>query len=216
MKKRGFTLMEMLIAVAIIAVVASQTIVVVSKIKRLMYDRTCAQKFVDFHQALTLYRIDWGNAHEVVGNAAFMGLPKDPNSALSFRGHDKGLTYNLSWNECPASVRGYEGQIYTYTPQVEEPVFPRYQTSFLDASIILKGETPVIADIWRNDIDHNYQSPRVNHKVIYLNISGNLKTEIINGISLNEMPNHFLDAWVRLKAPDEYFQLKKNKFKGGK
>jgi hypothetical protein len=156
--------------------------------------------------------MDWGNAHEVVGDGAFLGIPYDYNDALRFRGHDKPFgPDNWPWNECPASVIGFQGKIYTYTNYIYDAAFT--SLTFHEATTILREETPLLVDIWHNELDHNYDSPRVNHKVIYLSLSGRVAVEIFSGIRLSFAPDRFLTDWARLKNPDDFWKVMKNKYK---
>lgn len=76
MKRRGFTIVEMLVVVVIIALLASITYVVLSGVRKRFNEEFCVTHFRTLHTGFMLYREQQGaSSTDFVGDIVLLGLP---------------------------------------------------------------------------------------------------------------------------------------------
>ncbi len=117
MKKRGLTLMEVLLAVSIIAIVSGITFMITTKVKRQLIMTNCVSNLQKIHTALMLYRVEYGIVN--YGDYRTLGLPADVYYGY---GKDKVLIGDYEDWVCPTPLpnRGSYWPHYEYLPLYDD------------------------------------------------------------------------------------------------
>lgn len=168
MKQRGLTLMEVLIAVSIIAIVAGITFVVATKVKRQMQMTTCVSHFQKIHSALMLYRVEYGVVN--YGDYKALGLPTDVYFGY---GKDKVLIADYGDWICPTPLpnRGGYWPHYEYLPIYDD---------FADAYAKYRGKTPLVLDYNHNNwAETSLYEPNLPKRIVFVDFEGKVTNKIV-------------------------------------
>ncbi|OFX16276.1 MAG: hypothetical protein A2Z18_10360 [Armatimonadetes bacterium RBG_16_58_9] len=115
MRNRGFTIVELLVVVAIIAILAAMIMPVLLQAQEAAQMRTCASNLRQLGQAITQY----------IDDSDGFGLPTP------------GLDYENPWVLCPLPLRRYLGQ--AMTPVRKGPATARYRRIWICPGDINRG-----------------------------------------------------------------------------
>ncbi len=198
----GLTLMEVLVAVTVIAVVAAVVFVGLRAWRGQSLQVACMEKLSRVNEALMVYRTEWGNPHEVVGSTVYLGLPLQTIQARMPIGNSSVVVtdYGLSpWLvpqfgrtekeryeifTCPLLRRLYpETYIsYTYWPELrwfadeEGGLFP-----YSSATAVLLGSTPVVTCPSHYSPETVWMDRSETYPLLVLSVDGRVKLEFISG-----------------------------------
>jgi prepilin-type N-terminal cleavage/methylation domain-containing protein len=198
-RNRAVTLVEVLVVLAVIAVLAPITHAVLSRARASAEEVTCLTRFSSISNAIGLYRANWGNESADVGTAPFLGLPHSPWKML----------YTLSVNEderyemlsCPLYSRQSGIQTgYNWTAKGWVDV-GLGNITFLQATEALRGETPLLICNYHNPANIPFEDRGVTRTFIYLMLNSNTRTERLKGIKVSPPPSAIdLRDWVLVKS----------------
>ncbi|MCW5945970.1 MAG: type II secretion system protein [Fimbriimonadales bacterium] len=194
-RARGLTLLEVAIAVTVIAAIAVITVVVLSRGKFSRDDAVCKTKLSQLNIALGVYRAAYGIEGEVVGAPERLGLPPSL--------FHLGLSNGMSWREylpsihCPRAfasdlIGGMAPVGFGYVPSSEIPL-----QTWHDGNVLLRGKTPVAFCFYHNPPGHDPDDPNLEHRLNILFLDGNVGHEKVFGMSVEGFR---LDTYSRLRS----------------
>lgn len=216
--KRGFTLMEFLVALTVLAVITTITFVGLRAWRGQSLRVECMQKLGRVHQALMLYRTEWGNPSEVVGSTTYLGLPvhkhEEYYSLYPWEVPQFGRTEKERYEifTCPVLLRQIDFYVnYGYLPagqfaDEERGIFP-----YSSATAVLQGATPVVycldhygpKTVWRDRAE--------TYPMVVLSLDGRVFLEYITGLLLNKNEtNPYFDdpteeiLYIRQRNPEAF------------
>jgi prepilin-type N-terminal cleavage/methylation domain-containing protein len=177
-KQSGLSLVEVLVVVAILAILASVAYAIMGPVKKGLATGTCSNNMRLLHNALMVYRADWGNAQSDVGDVPRLGLPPglySPATAKPYFGEEE-------WFVCPAP----KNVEYQFKPHykaffwLNEFMGSTFDPPYEEVTAKYKGKTPIIFD--PNHIDHattHLEQPRTKKFVIFVNLGGKVVTKTV-------------------------------------
>ena len=170
---QAFSLVEVMVAVAILTVLATVTFSIARSVRERTSVGRCTQNLRLIHNALQLYRADWGNAQSNVGDIGRLGLP--PAMHYVFPGPP--IIGEPEWQVCDSpkapnrtSMPDY-GHFFWVREYAGRVIEPPYE----DVTAVYKERTPVVYDV--NHIDHattNIYQPRTRKFVLFVDLGGSL------------------------------------------
>lgn len=197
MNKRisGITLLEVVIAITIVAVLTAITYTVLARVKFARDDIACRSKLNTLGMAISAYRADYGDANAVYGHPERLGLPP---TLLELADH-RGQRYRQFLPEihCP---RAYMPDLigglapappwYLITSEIS-------MAGWDEANAALRGETPIAYCVFHNPPDHDLEDPALQHRVNLLFLDGSARHEFITGM---EVFFFRLDSYAKLRS----------------
>lgn len=175
-RRRGFSLLELLVGMAVVIVIASIVYVIGAPAKKRAYEGVCASHLSSLHQALMLYRVDYGGADYVVGDVPRLGLPPGWSNPDAPTIEPRFGTIDM-WR-CPAPKLKEN-----YLPQYYFLVFPPdspYPNSFEENTARYRDELPILLDPNHNDpLRVNIYFPRIKKRIIFIDMAGRLTSKTV-------------------------------------
>ncbi|MEM4408100.1 MAG: hypothetical protein QXI19_05080 [Candidatus Caldarchaeum sp.] len=214
----GLTLMEVLVAVMVIAVTTSLVFVGLRAWRNQSLRVACMQKLSKINEALMLYRTEWGNPHEVVGSTVSLGLPVQKDSA----------GYYLIPTYVPQFGRTEKERYETFTCPVLRRLFPDFYVSYeywaehqfadeekgmfpySSATAVLQGATPVVSCLNHYGPGTVWMDRTETYPLIVLALDGKVYLEHITGFLLmkGNVGPYFEDLeklkYIRQRAPEAF------------
>lgn len=175
MRRRGVTLIETMVCLAIAAVLAAILLPVLHEARDSAHRSTTVSNFRQIHAALSLYRSGY-DGDGVYGAASKMGLPRD----LKVLAVAQNLPEALFRSGC-ASIR---------TPVLNEALFRLMwhedqgdvtMQDWAPYATQYRGDAVMIGDDNCDFRDRFYKNPLVSHRVIGLYEAGNVRTFVKGG-----------------------------------
>lgn len=196
MKSKGLTLVEVLIALSIVAIISGITFVVVKGIKNRINIGICAGHLQKLHSLITLYRAEHGVIH--YGDAKTMGFPHnfyviDVLPTKMFGNYE-------DWTcPVPMPVMGNTNYYphYKYLPRPYDPEYyeeeqkygkdPEHTVGFYNAVAKYGGRTPILLDHNHNNWNETDLSlPRLPKRIIFIDIDGKLTNKTVTQPFISE------------------------------
>jgi hypothetical protein len=222
-RQMGLTLMEVLVAVTVIMVIAAITFVGLRAWRDHSLQAACMQKLSRINEALMAYRAEWGNPHEVVGSAAYLGLPLEevyvppglPRSARFIADVENLVRFGKTREErreaftCPRRPFGepvdYRWWHIMQFADEEEGKFP-----YSSATNVLKGETPVLDCRAHNAPNVELEERSERYLLIILALDGSVRREHVTGLFIlfgsggPELLEEDRIEYIRLRDPEGF------------
>jgi prepilin-type N-terminal cleavage/methylation domain-containing protein len=181
MKARAFSLIEVLVVTAILSVLVAIGYSIGTGVKKKADLTTCTSHLRLLHNALLVYRSEWGNAQSNVGDMGRLGLPP---SLLRHGSGGEPLVGELSWMICPAPKQ----VPYYYVPQYETFFWPNvvlgveFRPRYVDVTAKYKDRTPSIYDLNHNNhADEVLTRPRTKKLLLFVDLGGRLTSKYVTG-----------------------------------
>jgi hypothetical protein len=167
-----------IVVIAILSVLALIAFAIGGSVKKRLAVGTCTNNMRVLHNALSIYRADWGNAQSEVGDVPRLGLPPGLYSMTT----SKPYFGEEEWFVCPAP----KDVQYAFKPHykaffwLNEFMGNSFDPPYEDVTSRYKGKTPLIFDA--NHIDHStthIQQPRSEKFVIFVDLGGSIVTKTV-------------------------------------
>lgn len=171
MIKRAFTIVELLIVIAIVSVLAGITFPVLREVRSKGKITHCQSNLRQIHVALTIYRSDYGGEARY-GDMHSMGLPPDLRDLYTSQ------KMRRDTFRCLGSSRIPVGPLYTvhYSSKDEIGTYPweEYALKFQESSVVYGDQNHELAG-------HDVISPAVDHRRIGVYLDGHTRVIVRKG-----------------------------------
>jgi len=174
----GISLMEVIVVLAILSVLSLIAFAIGGSVKKSLATGTCSSNMRLLHNALMVYRADWGNAQSDVGDVPRLGLPPGLYSLAT----SKPYFGEEDWFVCPAP----KNVAFEFKPHykaffwLNEFMGGIFDPPYEEVTAKYRDETPIIFD--RNHIDHattHLEQPRTEKFVIFVDLGGKVVTKTV-------------------------------------
>lgn len=170
--KRAFTLVEVVVCLAIVVIVAALTAPVFAKVKKNAQITASLSNLHQMHLALALYRLD-SDGDGVYGTASQMGLPGMATVWKSKLGLPESVWHSPCGTD-PALFSGSPDAFsYMYNPEDSE--------SFSREAILHREEVVLVVDLNCGDPDRPFRARFLNHRGLGVRLGGQLVNRVKPG-----------------------------------
>ncbi|GEM_PF-4570595 len=170
-RNRGFSVIELLVSIAIILVLAALIVAVAGPIRRKSQEGICASHMSKIWNAMMVYRLNNGGSEGFAGDLARLGLPSWPVDIKTGRWL---ICDEQTWR-CPAPKRtGSDRYVpqYEYVAGYNPSCGPNWYQQLVER---YGTRAPLVADINHNDWGSvNLYAPRVKKRIAFIDLNGGL------------------------------------------
>lgn len=169
-RKRGFTVAELIIAIAVVLILAALLYPVVVRASQRAKEARCISNLRQLHLGISMYRESYGGSG-IYGEAAKMGLP--PALALY-----PDFVTSLHTFQCSMGTRDDQKAFFWLFPRPADerpdPGWPKYVQQYREESILMY------------DFNHDFlgggiHSPYLKHRAIGLYLGGHVRVKVKYG-----------------------------------